>query len=47
MMAALAFTAYGVHWFAIGYRRHVHASTDPDAFMSRPHQRLGHPVLTA
>jgi hypothetical protein len=34
MMAALAFTAYGVHWFAIGYRRYVHASTDPDAFMA-------------
>jgi hypothetical protein len=34
MMAALAFTAYGVHWFVLGYRRYVNASTGPDAFMA-------------
>jgi hypothetical protein len=34
MMAALAFTAYGVHWFVLGYRRYVTASTGPDAFMA-------------
>jgi hypothetical protein len=31
MMAALAFTAYGVHWFVLGHRRYVNASTGPDA----------------
>jgi hypothetical protein len=34
MMAALAFTAFGVHWFVLGYRRYVTASTGPDAFMA-------------
>jgi len=33
-MAALAFTAYGVHWFVMGHRRYVHSSAAPDAWMS-------------
>ena len=32
-MAALAFTAYGVHWFAMGYRRYVNSSDQPDGWM--------------
>lgn len=33
-MAGLAFTAYGVHWFAIGYRRYRDASAMPEAWMT-------------
>ncbi|HEY6470806.1 MAG TPA: hypothetical protein VI434_13685 [Candidatus Dormibacteraeota bacterium] len=33
-MAALAFTAYGVHWFAIGYNRAHGASPLPNGFMA-------------
>jgi hypothetical protein len=33
-MAALAFTAYGVHWFAIGYNRARGASPTPNGFMA-------------
>lgn len=32
-MAALAFTAYGVHWFAIGMNRSMGANPRPNAFM--------------
>jgi hypothetical protein len=35
-MAALAFTAYGVHWFAIGLNRALRADSRPNAFMSVP-----------
>ncbi|MDB4958803.1 MAG: hypothetical protein JWO36_6372 [Myxococcales bacterium] len=33
-MAALAFTAYGVHWFAMAHRRYINASSAPDAWMA-------------
>ena len=33
-MAALAFTAYGVHWFAMAHRRYVGASSQPDGWMA-------------
>jgi hypothetical protein len=33
-MAALAFTAYGVHWFVLGYRRMTAASSQPEAWMA-------------
>ncbi|MGN6370240.1 MAG: hypothetical protein ACTHN5_18445 [Phycisphaerae bacterium] len=33
-MAALAFTAYGVHWFVMGYRRFIGADPLPDAWMA-------------
>ena len=33
-MAALAFTAYGVHWFAMGYRRYINSSDQPDGWMA-------------
>ncbi|MDA8331364.1 MAG: hypothetical protein M0027_09200 [Candidatus Dormibacteraeota bacterium] len=33
-MAALAFTAYGVHWFAIGYNRARGADPRPNGFMA-------------
>ncbi len=33
-MAALAFTAYGVHWFVMGHRRFIGASPMPDAWMT-------------
>ena len=33
-MAALAFTAYGIHWFAMAHRRFVGASALPDAWMA-------------
>lgn len=32
-MAALAFTAYGVHWFAIGYNRARGADPRPNGYM--------------
>ena len=33
-MAALAFTAYGVHWFAIGYNRSKGADPRPNGYMA-------------
>jgi hypothetical protein len=33
-MAGLAFTAYGVHWFAMGYRRYINSSDQPDGWMA-------------
>jgi len=33
-MAALAFTAYGVHWFAVAHRRYVGASPVPEGWMA-------------
>jgi hypothetical protein len=35
-MAALAFTAYGVHWFVLGYRRYIQSDVMPDAWMAIP-----------
>jgi hypothetical protein len=33
-MAALAFSAYGIHWFAIGYNRMKGGDARPNAFMA-------------
>ncbi|HEU0002281.1 MAG TPA: hypothetical protein VFQ36_15365 [Ktedonobacteraceae bacterium] len=33
-MAALAFTAYGIHWFAMGHRRFIGSSGLPDGWMA-------------
>lgn len=33
-MAGLAFTAYGVHWFAMAHRRYIGSSGSPDAWMA-------------
>lgn len=33
-MAAVAFTAYGIHWFAMGHRRFIDSSAQPDAWMA-------------
>lgn len=33
-MVALAFTAYGVHWFAMAHRRFIQSSAAPDAWMA-------------
>ncbi len=33
-MAALAFSAYGIHWFAIGYNRMKGGDARPSAFMA-------------
>ncbi|GAA5199088.1 hypothetical protein GCM10023346_37980 [Arthrobacter gyeryongensis] len=33
-MAALAFSAYGIHWFALGYNRWQHSDPRPNAGMS-------------
>src|ERR1700676_5392964 len=33
-MAGVAFTAYGVHWFALGYRRYIKARGQPDGWMA-------------
>ncbi len=30
----VAFTAYGVHWFALGWKRYIGSSNLPDAFMA-------------
>lgn len=35
-MAALAFTAYGVHWFVLGHRRFIAASSGADGWMAIP-----------
>jgi hypothetical protein len=29
-MAGLAFTAYGIHWFAMAHRRYIGSSAAPD-----------------
>jgi hypothetical protein len=33
-MAAVAFTAFGVHWFAVAHRRYVGASAVPEGWMA-------------
>ncbi|MGH9357875.1 MAG: hypothetical protein ACRD1O_01715 [Terriglobia bacterium] len=33
-MAALAFTAYGIHWFAMAHRRYINSSAEPDGWMA-------------
>jgi hypothetical protein len=33
-MAGLAFTAYGIHWFAMAYRRYIDSSAQPDGWMA-------------
>lgn len=33
-MAALAFTAYGIHWFAMAHRRYIGSSAGPDGWMA-------------
>ena len=35
-MAAVAFTAYGIHWFALAHRRYIGASGEPEAWMAIP-----------
>jgi hypothetical protein len=33
-MAGVAFTVYGIHWFAMAYRRYVGSSAVPDGWMA-------------
>jgi hypothetical protein len=33
-MAAVAFTAYGVHWFAVSHRRYIGSSAVPEGWMA-------------
>ncbi len=33
-MAGLAFTAYGIHWFAMSQRRYIGSSDQPDGWMA-------------
>jgi len=33
-MAGLAFTAYGIHWFAMAHRRYIETSATPDGWMA-------------
>ncbi|HEX4650690.1 MAG TPA: hypothetical protein VH250_04220 [Granulicella sp.] len=33
-MAALAFTAYGIHWFAMAHRRYINSAIQLDAWMA-------------
>ncbi|HVB97905.1 MAG TPA: hypothetical protein VNJ12_01045 [Candidatus Dormibacteraeota bacterium] len=33
-MAGLAFTAYGIHWFAMAHRRYIDSSPQPDGWMA-------------
>jgi hypothetical protein len=33
-MAGLAFTAYGIHWFAMAHRRYIGSSSAPDAWIT-------------
>ena len=35
-MAGLAFTVYGIHWFAMAHRRYIDSSAAPDAWMTIP-----------
>ena len=39
-MAALAFTAFGVHWFVLGYRRYIGSSEEPNGWMAIPFAAL-------
>ena len=34
--AALAFSAYGIHWFAMAHRRYIGSSAAPDGWMAIP-----------
>jgi hypothetical protein len=34
IMAGLAFTAFGIHWFAMAYRRYIGSSDQPDGWMA-------------
>jgi hypothetical protein len=33
-MAGFAFTAYGIHWFAMAHRRYIETSATPDGWMA-------------
>jgi hypothetical protein len=33
-MAALAFTSYGIHWFAMAHRKYIDSSAQPDGWMA-------------
>jgi hypothetical protein len=33
-MAGLAFTAYGIHWFAMAHRRYINSSVQVDGWMA-------------
>src|SRR6201998_610429 len=33
-MAGLAFTSYGIHWFAMAHRRYIGSSDQPDGWMA-------------
>jgi hypothetical protein len=33
-MAALAFTAYGIHWFAMAHRKYIDSSAQPDGWIA-------------
>jgi hypothetical protein len=33
-MAALAFTSYGIHWFAMAHRRYINSSAQADGYMA-------------
>jgi hypothetical protein len=33
-MAALAFTAYGIHWFAMAHRRYINSAVELDGWMA-------------
>jgi hypothetical protein len=33
-MAGLAFTAHGIHWFAMAHRRYIDSSAQPDGWMA-------------
>lgn len=35
-MAALAFTAFGIHWFALAHRRFIDSNPYPDGWMAIP-----------
>ena len=33
-MAAVTFTAYGIHWFAMGWRRYISAASEVEGWMA-------------
>jgi hypothetical protein len=33
-MAGVAFTVYGIHWFALAHRRYIGSSAAPDGWMA-------------
>lgn len=35
-MAALAFTAFGIHWFAVAHRRYIGSNPTPEGWMAIP-----------